>query len=175
MNKAYMLDPKSASVNTGLARIHQFRNETDKSINQVNKTLAIDSNYAEAYFTAGMTYFKRKEYEKALSNLNKAITLANRRPVMLCILGAVYAKMGHLEKAKQLLAELQTPPLNNDKLYAIAIIKSHLGQGDEAYAILEKLIDEKYGIMIYMNTDSTFFQQGGDLRFRTLLKKMNFK
>ena len=175
MNKAFMLDPQSPSVNTGLARIYQFRNETDKSILQVNKTLGIDSNYAEAYFTAGMTYFKRREYEKALPNLNKAILLANRRPVMLCMLGAVYAKMGKIEQARQLLAELETPPINNDKRYAIAIIKSHIGQGEEAYNILEKLIDEKYGIMIYMNTDSTFFQQGGNPRFKQLLKKMNLK
>ena len=161
-----MLDPQSPSVNTGLARIYQFRNETERAIIQVNKTLGIDSNYAEAYFTAGMTYFKRREYEKALPNLNKAIMLANRRPVMLCMLGAVYTKVGRIEQARQLLAELETPPINNDKLYAIAIIKSHLGQREEAYNILEKLIDEKYGIMIYMNTDTSFFQQGGDPRFR---------
>ncbi|MBC7827841.1 MAG: tetratricopeptide repeat protein [Chitinophagaceae bacterium] len=175
MNIAYQLDPLSPNVNTGLARIHQFMNNTDKSLQQVNKTLAIDSNYAEAYFTAGMTYFKRQEYEKAIQNLNKAIALANRRPVMLCILGASYVKTGRLAEAKQLLAELQTPPVNNDKLYAIAIIKSHLGQLNEALLIMEKLIDEKYGIMIYMNTDTTFFQQGGDTRFRKLLQKMNFK
>lgn len=175
MNKAYMLDPRSATVNTGLARIYQFRNETEKSLGQVSKALAIDSNYAEAYFTAGMTYFKRREYENALPNLYKAIALANRRPVMLCILGAVYAKQGKIDQAKQLLTELQTPPANNDKLYAIAVIKSHLGQGDEAYKIMEKLIDEKYGILIYMNTDSTFFQLGGDPRFKVLLKKMNLK
>ena len=175
MNKAYMLDPQSPSVNTGLARIYQFRNETDKSISQVNKTLAIDSNYAEAYFTAGMTYFKRRDYQSAIPNLKKAIALANRRPVMLCILGAVYVKSGDMEQAKELLTELQTPPVNNDKLYGIAIIKSHIGQGDEALKIMDKLVDEKYGLMIYMNTDSTFFQQGGDQRFRALLKKMNFR
>lgn len=175
MKIAYQLDPLSPNVNTGLARIYQFRNETDNALAQVNNTLAIDSNYAEAYFTAGMTYFKMKEYGKALPYLNKAIKLANRRPVMLCILGAIQIKLGKPEEAQKLLEELQTPPLNNDKRYAIAIIKSHQGHGDEAYSILEKLVDEKYGIMIYMNTDKSFFQQGGDPRFEGLLKKMKFK
>ena len=122
-----------------------------------------------------MTYFKMKEYGKALPYLNKAIKLANRRPVMLCILGAIQIKLGKPEEAQKLLEELQTPPLNNDKRYVIAIIKSHQGHGDEAYSILEKLVDEKYGIMIYMNTDKSFFQQGGDPRFEGLLKKMKFK
>ena len=172
---AYRLDPLSLNVNNGLSRIYQFRNETDLALAQVKKTLMLDSNYAEAYFTAGMTYFKVKQYENAIVNLQKAIALANRRPVMLCMLGAVYAKMGKTEEAKKMLAELQVPPMNNDKLYSIAIIKSHLGEGDEAFRILDKLVDEKYGIMVYMNTDPTFFQQGGDPRFKLLLKKMNFK
>ena len=175
MKIAYDLDPLSSNVNTGLGRIYQFRNETDKAISQINKTLALDSNYAEAYFTAGMTYFKMKEYEKAIFNLKKAIALANRRPVMVSMLGAVYAKMGKIQEANQLLAEFQVPPLNNDKLYAIALIKSHLGYWDEALAIMEKLVDEKYGIMIYMNTDRSFFQQGGDPRYDVLLQKMNLK
>lgn len=175
MNKAFQLDPVSPNVNTGLARIYQFRGETDKALAQVNKVLAIDSNYAEAYFTAGMTYFRRQEYEKSVVNLQKAISLANRRPVMLCILGSAYVKLGRVEEARQLLAELERPPMNNDKLYATAIIKSHLGQGDEAYRILEKLVDEKYGLLIYMNTDSSFFQQGGDARYGRLIEKMKLK
>ncbi len=175
MQVAYQLDPLSSNVNTGLARIYQFRNETDKALSQIDKTLALDSNYAEAHFTAGMTYFKRKEYEKAIPSLKKAIALANRRPVMVCMLGAVYAKMGKTEEAKKMVAEFQAPPVNNDKLYSIAIIKSHLGEADEAFRIMEKLVNEKYGIMVYMNTDKTFFQQGGDPRYEMLLKKMNFK
>lgn len=175
MTKAYQLDPVSPNVNTGLARIYQFRGETDKAIAQVNRVLAIDSSYAEAYFTAGMTYFARKEYEKSISHLQKAISLANRRPVMLCILGSAYVKVGRVEEAKQLRAELQQAPINNDKLYAIAIINSHLGEADEAYRILERLVDEKYGLLIYMNTDTTFFQQGGDVRYRRLIEKMKLK
>ncbi|MGZ5133808.1 MAG: tetratricopeptide repeat protein [Flavitalea sp.] len=175
MQKAYQLDPLSASVNTGLARIYQFRNETDSALFQIDKTLAIEPNYAEAYFTAGMTYFKRKEFDKALFNLNKAIALANRRPVMVSMLGATYVKLGKIDEAKQLLAEFKTPPVNNDKLYASAIIKSHLGYDDEALTIMEKLVNEKYGIMIYMNTDRSFFQQGADPRYDVLLQKMNLK
>ena len=175
MNKAYQLDPLSPNVNTGLARIYQFLDQFDKSIAQTDKVLAIEPNYAEAYFTAGMTYFRTKEFEKGIASLNKAIALANRRPVMLCILAATYIKVGKIEEANKLLTELETPPVNNDKLYAIAIIKSHLGQVEESLSIMDRLIDEKYGIMVYMNTDTTFYQQGGDPRFKRLLKRMKFR
>ncbi|MFN2439014.1 MAG: tetratricopeptide repeat protein, partial [Chitinophagaceae bacterium] len=100
---------------------------------QINKTLALDSNYAEAHFTLAMTYyFRTKEYEKSVTALKKAIGLANRRPIMVGLLGAAYIKQGKTDEAKKLLAELETPPVNNDKLFAIAVIKSNLGQAAEA-------------------------------------------
>jgi Tfp pilus assembly protein PilF len=64
MQTAYQLDPLSPSVNNGLARIYHFRKENDKVVTQVNKTLALDSNYAEAYFTQGINYFEQKDYQK---------------------------------------------------------------------------------------------------------------
>jgi len=169
---AYQLDPLSLSVNNGLARIYHFRNETDKAINQIDKTLALDSNYAEEYFSVGMTYYKTNEYEKAVAALKKAINLAKRRPVMLAVLGAVYAKIGNTDEAKKLLAELQLPPLNNDKLYGIAVIKSNLGQMDEALNILEKLADEKYGIMIYMKVEKRFFHEPDNPTYQRIGRKI---
>jgi len=169
---AYQLDPLSLSVNNGLARIYHFRNETDKAINQIDKTLALDSNYAEGYFSVGMTYYKTNEYEKAVAALKKAINLAKRRPVMLAVLGAVYAKIGNTDEAKKLLAELQLPPLNNDKLYGIAVIKSKLGQMDEALNILEKLADEKYGIMIYMKVEKRFFHEPNNPTYQRIGRKI---
>jgi TolB-like protein/class 3 adenylate cyclase/Flp pilus assembly protein TadD len=173
MQKAYELDPLSPSVNNGLARIYYFRNEPDKAVNQINKTLALDSNYAEAHFTAGITYLKMKEYEKSVTELKKAITLANRRPVMLGVLGAAYAKQGKKDEAKKMLAELETPPLNNDKFYATAFIKLNLGQTTEALGIWEKLVDEKYGIMIYLKVEKGLFEEVfNNIRVRQMLVKM---
>ncbi len=124
MHKAYELDPVSSSVNTGLARIYDFRNELDKAKIQIEKTIALDSNYAEAHFTEGMIYYKTKEYEKSVSALQKAIELSGRRPVMLGMLGVVYTKLGKTNDAKKLLAELESSPMNNDKLWAAMTIKS---------------------------------------------------
>ncbi|MDQ3681531.1 MAG: tetratricopeptide repeat protein [Bacteroidota bacterium] len=172
IQKAYQLDPLSLSVNNGLARIYHFRNETDKAINQIDKTLTLDSNYAEGYFSVGMTYYKTNEYEKSVAALKKAINLANRRPVMLGVLGAVYAKMGNTNEAKKLLSELELPPLNNDKLYGIAVIKSNLGQMDKALNILEKLTDEKYGIMIYMKVEQRFFHEPDNPTYQRIGRKI---
>ncbi|MGK2860399.1 MAG: adenylate/guanylate cyclase domain-containing protein [Chitinophagaceae bacterium] len=174
MKKAYDLDPLSPSVNTGLARIYHFRNETGKAIAQIKKTLELDPNYAEAYFTEGMAYYKEKNFQKAVSVLEKAVELSGRRPVMLAVLGASFGKIGKKEEMKKLQAELESPPVTNDKLYASSFIKSSLGQYDEAFAILEKLLADRYGIMIYMKVEKNFFGGTDNPRFQKMIDKMGF-
>jgi len=174
MQTAYQLDPLSPSVNNGLARIYHFRKENDKVVTQVNKTLALDSNYAEAYFTQGINYFEQKDYQKAESVLLKAVQLSNRRPVIVAILASTYAKEGKTDEAKKILAELESAPQNNDNLYAIATIKMNTGQQQQGVQILEKLIQEKYGIMIYMKVEGEFFDVD-KATMQRLLKEIGFE
>nr|WP_262890519.1 adenylate/guanylate cyclase domain-containing protein [Rhodocytophaga rosea] len=175
IQKAYALDPLSPSVNNGLARIYHFRNEPDKAIAQSKRTFVIDPTFAEAYFTLGMTYLKKEEFENAERELQKAISLAGRRPVMLAILGATYVHTGKMAEAKALLAELQTPPMNNDKLYASSFILNKLGKVDESLSILEKLMDEKYGILVYMKVENRFINDDNNPRYQRMLQKMGLE
>ena len=172
MQKAYELDPLSTSVSNGLARIYHFRSEIKKALAQINKTLELDPDYAEAHFTAGMAYFKAKQYREAKKELEKAIALSGRRPVMLGVMGALLIRMGQKDEAEKLLAELNMPPVTDDKLYAISYIKSNIGKEDEAFEILEKLLEDKYGILIYMKVERDFYEGNNEARYQRLLEKM---
>lgn len=173
MRKAWELDPLAPSVNTGLSRIYQFRHENDLALEQINHTLALAPNYADAHFSKGMIYFQMQQFAPAIESLQKAIALSNRRPVMLGTLGMAYARMGQPAKARQLLAELEKPPHNNDKLHAISLIKHSLGQEEEALAIMEKLLADRYGLLIFMKVQQqTIFGLDGP-RYKRMLRKMN--
>ena len=173
MLKAYELDPLSSSVNNGIARIYHFRGEPDKALMQIKKTLALDSNYAEAYFTEGITFFKTEEYKKAIPPLQKAINLSGRRPVMLGILGSAYVKTGNPEETQKILTELESAPVSNDKLYAISFIKSYMGRTEEALDIMEKLLADKYGILIYMKVEKYMVPENNNPRYKKMLAKMD--
>jgi adenylate cyclase len=175
MRKASSLDPLSPVINTGLARIYQFRNEFDKALAQVNKTLGKDSLYADAYFTKAMIYSRMQQYEASIAPYRKAIALSNRRPIILGALGLSYGQLGRTAEAGELLAELQAPPQNNDKLYAISMIKSSLGQHEEAFDILEKLLEDKYGVMIYMKVEEELILESDSPRYKRMLKKMGLE
>jgi TolB-like protein/class 3 adenylate cyclase/Flp pilus assembly protein TadD len=173
MQTACNLDPLSASVNNGLSRVYHFRKEDEKALAQSKKTVELEPGFAEAHFSIGMTYFRMKDFPNAEKELEEAMRLSGRRPVIIGMLGRLYVAAGKTEEAKKLLAELETEPVNNDKLYAIAIIKNSLGQIDEAFKIFEKLADEKYGIMIYLKVERQFFNENEGAKFDGLIKRMN--
>jgi Tfp pilus assembly protein PilF len=172
MKIAQELDPLSPSVNTGIARIYFFRDEHKESLEQIRKTLKIDPSYAEAHFTAGMTYNKLNQLEAAEREFRKAVELSGRRPVMLALQGVNFVEMGRRSEAMALLKELETPPMNDDKLYAIATIKISLGGFEENFSILEKLAREKYGIMIYLKVQREYFNYENHPRFIQLVKEI---
>jgi Flp pilus assembly protein TadD len=174
MNKAYVLDPMSASVNNGLARLYYFRNDTANCFLQLKKAFQIEPDYAEGHFTAGMAYLKAKKYADSERELKRALELTNRRPVILSLLGITYAATGKMKEASKILTELQVPPLNNDKLYAIAAIKSYTGQPDTAATIFKKLVDEKYGVMVYIKVEKNFFKHLDPKQYQQMLASMGF-
>lgn len=172
MQTAYNLDPLSPSVNNGLARIYHFRHDEEKAFAQIRRAIDLEPRYAEGHFTLGMTYMRVKDFNNAEKELKEAINLSGRRPVMIGMLGRMYVAQGRVTEAEKLLDEMQTPPVNNDKLYATAIIKFALGRYDEAFAAFDKLAEEKYGIMIYMKVERAFFNNSTDSRYDALIRKM---
>lgn len=169
---AYELDPLSSSVNTGMARIYHFSNELEKALSQIQRTLKIDPSYGEAHFTAGMTYYKMKDYSSAHREMSKAIELSGRRPVMLALLATNYIKQKKPAEARKILKELEEAPVNNDKLYAIAVIKIAMGDFDDSFEIMEKLVKEKYGVMIYLKVQREYLEFSNHPRFLKILREI---
>jgi adenylate cyclase len=173
MRQAYLLDPLSPSVNTGLARIYQFRGEYDRALAQINKTIALDTLFADSYFVKGKIFSKKKQYKAAIQEFRKAADLSNRRPIILAAMGTNYSRIGRTAEARKLLAELQAPPVNNEKMYAATMIQSSLGQTEEAYTILEKLVKEKYGALVYMKVEKEQMLDTASSRYKRLLQEMH--
>ena len=170
---AHELDPMSSSVNTGLGRIYEFRNETDRAVTQFQKTIELDAGYAEAYFGLAAMYLKSGDYTKAEAAAKQALQLSGGRPVIAGFLGGIYAQTGNDAEAYRILQDLEAPPVSNDKLYAQAIILHNQGRLDEALDILEKLLEERYGLLIYSNVEQEIFKLGNE-RFERIIQKMNF-
>ena len=80
--KALTLDPEHTGAMDGLAVLYYelpglFGGNLNKSLEYLNKAIAIDSNYAIIYVDFARVYIKRKEYDKAEDYLNKMLAMEN--------------------------------------------------------------------------------------------------
>jgi TolB-like protein/class 3 adenylate cyclase/Tfp pilus assembly protein PilF len=176
---AHELDPLSPGINTGLGRLYSYLNHPEQAQLQFKKALELDANYAEAHFAAGMDYYKTRQYDKAEEVLTKAVELSRRRPVVVAFLATVYIHQNKMDEARKLLSELEQEPVNNDKLYGVSMIRQALGQEDESMDILEKLYEERYGLLIFMNSERVLYREGlyhgkNNQRLLKILEKMGF-
>ena len=62
----------------GLAYLH--KNESEQAISLFNKSLEINPNYAEAYFSRGRAYYFKGEYDKFGEDIKRAQDLGHKIP-----------------------------------------------------------------------------------------------
>lgn len=177
---AQELDPLSPGIKTGLGRLYSHTDNFDSAHFYFREALELDPNYTEAHFGLGMAYYKVEEYQKAEDELTKAVQLSKRRPVVVAFLAIVYIHERKLDEANKLLEELEQQPGNNDKLYGVSMIKQAQGKEDEAMDIIEKLYEDKYGLLIFLNAERLMFREGmfhgkNNERLKKIIMKMGFK
>ena len=80
-----------------------------------------------------------------------------------------------MAEAEKVLQELSEPKSDEDKMYARAIILLGLHRVDESIALLSRLIETKYSILVYMNVEQDYFEANEVARLRPLLQRMKFK
>ncbi len=84
-------------------------------------------------------------------------------------------KPANCSRRKNLLLILETKPVTNDKLYAAAMIYNQMGRVEKSMSILQELVNEKYGIMIYIKADKNFFDGGNGEQYKAMLRQMNLQ
>ena len=80
----------------------------------------------------------------------------------------VYALMGRQREARQMLSGLKAGAFDIAGGYAV------LGDVNEAFRILEKAVEERNSLLVYLKEDPSFDNLHSDPRWQALLRRMNF-
>jgi len=173
MKRAYELDPLSASVSTGLGRVHHFSRHFEKAIDQFKLTLGMHPNYMEAEFAIGISYVPLKKYDKAIYHLNRIVEKSKKRFIFLAALGHAYASAGNKEEALKIYDNLKEYSKKQDvsPLY-FAMIDAGLGNISKAIDLYYKAYEEHFGIMVYIKASTFTDPLKSDQRFQELIKLM---
>jgi tetratricopeptide (TPR) repeat protein len=143
--RAAMADKKNAKANYKIAKVYERSKNTEMVVENLNKAIAIDPDYAPAYKELAETYYLRKEAAKAVEASDKYMSITEFKDQ------AKYAHAFYLIMAKQFdkAAEIFKDVANSPdappvalKYYARALSLSEQDRSDEAVAIFERFFQK---------------------------------
>lgn len=172
--RALALDPLDVAMNFHLGFHYWNTRQYDQASAQLEKTLTMDPNHHETHSILGLVYAQQRRYREALTEWQKSMELGgwDKRG----FLGYMYAVSGQRGEAQkiltQLLDEARSKPVS---AYNIARIYAGLGEKEQAFAWLEKAIDERDSnlTMPGLKADVQLDMLRSDPRFQELLHRMN--
>lgn len=123
-----------------------------------------------------MAYLQKRMFERAVAMFQKGATFPRFKTRMLGVLGYAYAVEGKRNEAQNILGQLREL---SEKQYVdpcyIAWIYTGLGKKELAFHWLDRAYEKRSNWMIMLKKDPFFDSLRSDLRYETLLKKLNFK
>ncbi|MBI3694565.1 MAG: protein kinase [Acidobacteria bacterium] len=171
--RARDLDPLNPAANTAVGMIHYFDRQYAAAIAEYHKTLDLDPNFPIAYYYLGKALFHKGGREEVVRALQKSRELLANSPGVIGTLAAYYAVWGEPAEARKLLAEIEGMiGARYVPAYSLALAYMGLGDNDRAFEYLEKTLEERSSLSVWIKVEPLFDSLRSDPRFPLLLKKM---
>jgi eukaryotic-like serine/threonine-protein kinase len=146
----------------------------DEAIDQLRKTIDLDSNYFLAHVVLGAASEEKGQMSEAIRELEKGTALGECNQ-SLGELGYGYAVLGRRQEAQKIADKLIGEwNRSNVGAYDIAIIYLGLGRKDQVVSWLEKAYDDRTFFMLTLKVEPRLDKLRSDPRFRNLMRRMNF-
>ena len=170
--RAQELDPLAhrADVARALLRAGRY----DEALQAATRALALDPHYARGHATLGWAYLKKGIVAPGLAELETAVSLSPGDTLWLAQLGQAYGIAGNLEKAREVLRQLEE--LSRQRFvspYHMAVVYTGLGEQDRAIDWLERAYEGRSGPVYSIKGSFLFTALRAHPRFVALLKRMN--
>ena len=172
--RALELSPFDILLNIHLGWHYLYARQYDQALDQIEKTVEMDKNFAQTYPWLGLILEQKGRYAEAIAAFQKAIRLfPGGSSIAEAELAHTYAVSGNREEAQKIIAELQE--LAKSKYvssFQIAAIYAGLGEKDQAFAWLEKAYEERSDGLVNLNAEQRFDSLRSDPRFTDLARRV---
>ena len=169
--RAAQVDPLSSAIQSGFGRALYRAYRFDEAITHLNRAIDLEPRNDSAYERLAAVYEEMGRYAEALATHEKASDLTGRGRNNL-VTARIYARMGMRNEAREILDALRgrpagVPPLEAAAVYAV------LGEGDEAFELLFKHVEQRKLAAGYFNVGPQFESLQSDPRWPALLRHAN--
>jgi tetratricopeptide (TPR) repeat protein len=165
---AEQLDPSSQQVQSTFGKILFNAGKSEEAIRHLKRAIERDPRNAQAHTYLAQIYEHMGKYSEALAIHDKARVLRGNppdNPRFLAIQARVQARMGKRSDAKRMLPGIRTLPA--------AAAQAYLGDKDEAFRVLSRMVEERQPQVFSLMSDPQFTGLHSDPRWPELLRRMN--
>jgi len=171
--KAILLDPYNLTINNQLVKNLIYSGDMLGAVEQMQKSLMLDTTYAVAYYNFGLAYLGLKQYEKARANFILAIRHSPGDMRFPAALGLIEANLSHKEQTKLIFDNLLLTSKNKYiPAYNFAILAIGLGDIPKAMNYLEQAYQNREPWMPFIGFNPLFQSLYENAEFRKLVKKI---
>jgi len=167
------LDPLSLITSSQAGWVFYFAREYDRGIEAGRKGLELDPNHVPSHLYLGWSYEAKGMYPEAIGQYQKCMALSPGATAFKSFLGHAYAVSGRRKEAEQVLDELKARS-GRDYFFParLAAIDVALGNNDEAFALLDKALEERDISVTFIKVEPQFDPVRSDPRFKDLLRRV---
>ena len=176
LDRAIELDPLSPALATFRAMLEQHRRRYDIAVTRLREVIRVHGDTPLAHALLGQTLMVRGEYDSARVSMERAIASDPSNAVMLGWLGYLHAIQGREDRARQLLARLDS--LARDHFaqpYAFAVVHTGLREWDRAFMWLERGVVDRSEQMLFLRNDPGMDPLRADPRYPALVGKLGLR
>ncbi len=172
IKQAEKLDPTSSIINTNHGWILWCARRDAEAIAQLQKTISLDPQFANAHAKLSYVYETTKKYAESVEERAKGWELSNEPKAAIQIREAYSHAgwQGYTQSYLQHVQEKAKEGYSSPKEYVLAYAQS--GNKEQALEWLERGHDEKSEAVLYMKVDPRFDSLRSDPRFIKLLRQM---
>ena len=176
MEKAREFDPSSLTAKVARGRLLYFSRQYDQALQHFQNIIAVEPNSPSAYFSIAQIYLQKRMFEEFFEAWIKYQGLIGMPPEDLEKLQKAFNVSGFTGFARKVLELSDAKAKTGTRVSAStrALINTHLGRKDEAFAWLEKAFDEREPFMVQLKINPELDSLRDDPRFQDLQRRVGF-
>jgi len=173
INQALEYEPLSLVIHSTIGLVHYFNRQYDQAIRQLEKTLQLDSDYPVTHFFLGRALVQIADFQGAMEHFQKALKFFGDSTNMLATFAHVAALAGKETITHKIIAQLQEI---SQRMYVSsydrASIAVGLGRTEEALEWLDRALQERAYLLIYLKVDPLMDPLRSEIRFQKLVQQI---
>jgi serine/threonine-protein kinase len=173
--RAQALDPVSPIILSGTSWMHHLSRRFDKAVELAQASLALDPAFMMGHYRLGEGLLHQGRLPEAIAALEQARALSDGSPDLVAATAAAYARAGRQQEARdalRTLTALRTAKTRYVSAYALALIHTALGDRDEAFAWLDRAVEERAWGVGLVGQEADFDPLRSDPRFAVLTARI---